>query len=383
MHHLRLLSVVLLCTLSLVGRSTSSPGTRTAYLGPLDRSAGGQVATGAGAPPPQWSERMAGLQLGTRSEASLSNAGRSRRELWLPPPAEIPTFEPPPAGEEPPPAPLRHTPHFLGQADEEILSRICQLPIKQFKPLGGGSSISLRAIFDGGLQAAVKPDQVRITRYQSEVAAYRVSRALGLDMVPPSCVRRIPAEQLMANMPKSLVERMQAELNVGPDGMVAMAIIAWVPHLHGMRLEELDWWRPMLLHGEPLPANKRRRVLEISTLLLLDYLILNHDRWSGGNTHESDGQMVFIDQGAGFGPERHHKRSRLAMRTLKQAERFPREVANKLFELELEPLTREMQGLLTEEEIEGFVYRVKHAREYLRSLRRAAPRDSLLLWDQE
>lgn len=326
---------------------------------------------------------MAGLQLGTRSEASLISAGRSRRELWLPPPAEIPTFEPPPAGEEPPPAPLKHTPHFLGQADEEILSRICQLPIKQFKPLGGGSSISLRALFDGGLQAAVKPDQVRITRYQSEVAAYRVSRALGLDMVPPSCVRRIPAEQLMANMPKSLVERMQAELNVGPDGMVAMAIIAWVPHLHGMRLEELDWWRPMLLHGEPLPANKRRRVLEISTLLLLDYLILNHDRWSGGNTHESDGQMVFIDQGAGFGPERHHKRSRLAMRTLKQAERFPREVANKLFELELEPLTREMQGLLTEEEIEGFVYRVKHAREYLRGLRRAAPRDSLLLWDQE
>lgn len=381
MHHLRLLSVVLLCTLSLVGRSTSSPGTRTAYLGPLDRSAGGQAP--AGAPPPQWSERMAGLQLGTRSEASLISAGRSRRELWLPPPAEIPTFEPPPAGEEPPPAPLKHTPHFLGQADEEILSRICQLPIKQFKPLGGGSSISLRALFDGGLQAAVKPDQVRITRYQSEVAAYRVSRALGLDMVPPSCVRRIPAEQLMANMPKSLVERMQAELNVGPDGMVAMAIIAWVPHLHGMRLEELDWWRPMLLHGEPLPANKRRRVLEISTLLLLDYLILNHDRWSGGNTHESDGQMVFIDQGAGFGPERHHKRSRLAMRTLKQAERFPREVANKLFELELEPLTREMQGLLTEEEIEGFVYRVKHAREYLRGLRRAAPRDSLLLWDQE
>ena len=78
-------------------------------------------------------------------------------------------------------------------------------------------------------------------------------------MVPPSCVRRIPAEQLMANMPKSLVERMQAELNVGPDGMVAMAIIAWVPHLHGMRLEELDWWRPMLLHGEPARQQKAAR----------------------------------------------------------------------------------------------------------------------------
>lgn len=136
MHHLRLLSIVLLCTLSLVGRSTSSPGTRTAYLGPLDRAAGGQAATAS--PPPQWGERLAGLQLGTRSEASLANAGRSRRELWLPPPAEIPTFEPPPAGEEPVPAPLAHKPHFLGQSDDDILSRICNLPIKQLKPLGGG-----------------------------------------------------------------------------------------------------------------------------------------------------------------------------------------------------------------------------------------------------
>lgn len=382
MRQLRLVSVVLLSTLSLVGRSTSSPGTRTAYLGTIDRSA--PAAGGASTPAPaQWSQRIAGLQLGTRSEASLINAARSRREIWLPPDNEVPSFEPPPAGEEPPPAPLQHVPHFLGQPDDEILSRICNLPIKTLKPLGGGSSISLRAIFDGGAQAAVKPDQVRITRYQSEIAAYRVSRALGLDMVPPSCVRRIPFEQLTANMPKSLVERMQTELNVGPDGAVATAVIAWVPHLHGLRLEEFDWWRPMMLHGEALPANKRRRVLEISTLFLFDYLILNHDRWSGGNTHESDGQMVFIDQGAGFGPERHHRRSRSAMRTLKQAERFPRELASKLFELDLDPLLKELKEILTDEELDAFVYRVKHAREYLRGLRKASPRDSLLLWEQD
>ena len=382
MRQLRLVSVVLLSTLSLVGRSTSSPGTRTAYLGTIDRSA--PAAGGPSTPTPaQWSQRIAGLQLGTRSEASLINAARSRREIWLPPANEVPSFEPPPAGEEPPPAPLQHVPHFLGQPDDEILSRICNLPIKTLKPLGGGASISLRAIFDGGAQAAVKPDQVRITRYQSEIAAYRVSRALGLDMVPPSCVRRIPFEQLTANMPKSLVERMQTELNVGPDGAVATAVIAWVPHLHGLRLEEFDLWRPMMLHGEALPANKRRRVLEISTLFLFDYLILNHDRWSGGNTHESDGQMVFIDQGAGFGPERHHRRSRAAMRTLKQAERFPRELASKLFELDLDPLTKELKEILTDEELDAFVYRVKHAREYLRGLRKASPRDSLLLWEQD
>lgn len=381
MHPLRLLSVILLCTLSLVGRSTSSPGTQTAFLGSIERSLGGGAVSPA-PPASQWGDRIAGVQLGSRSEASLLGGARNRRELWLPPPSEIPPFEPAPAGEEPSPAPLDRTPHFLGQADDEILNRICQLPIKALKPLGGGSSISLRAQFEGGLQAAVKPEQVRITRYQSEVAAYRVSRALGLDMVPPSCVRRIPLEQLTAGMPKSLVERMSTELIIGPDGTVATAVIAWVPHLHGLRLEELDWWRPMMMKGEPLPASKRRRVLEISTLILFDYLILNHDRWSGGNTHESDGQMVFIDQGAGFGPERHHKRSRAAMRTLKWAQRFPREVSNSLFEMELAPLAQELKPILSDEEIEEFEYRVKHAREYLRGLRKAAPHDSLLLWEE-
>jgi hypothetical protein len=373
MNPLRLVIVVLVCSLSLVGRSTSSPGTRTAYLGTLagPTARAGDAASG-------WQDRVAGVQLGSRSEARFS--ARGRRELWLPPPSEIPQYEPPPEGEEPAPAPLDSSPRFLGQSDDDILARICNLPIKSVRQLGGGSSISLRAVFDGGYQAALKPEQVRITRYQSEVAAYRVSRALGLGMVPPSCVRRIPREQLQATVPKALVERMEEELIADDKGLVACAVIAWVPHLHGLRLEESErgWWRPMLKAGTPIPANKRKRALEISTLLLFDYLILNQDRWSGGNTHESDGQMVFIDQGAGFGPERHHRRSRSALRTLKWSERFSRDVANAVFDLDLAGLGKELEEVLSAEEVENFTYRVKHAREYLRSLRKAAPHDSLL-----
>jgi hypothetical protein len=371
MNPLRLVIGVLVCSLSLVGRSTSSPGTRTAYLGAL---AGPTASSGDGAS--SWQDRVAGVQLGSRSEARWNS--RSRRELWLPPPAEIPPYEPAPDGEEPDPAPLDGSPHFLGQADDEILGRICNLPIKSVRQLGGGSSISLRVVFEGGYQAALKPEQLRITRYQSEVAAYRVSRALGIGMVPPSCVRRIPREQLMATVPKSLVERMEEELIVDDHGLVACAVIAWVPHLHGLRLEEADWWRPMLVKGTPMPTTKRKRALDISTLLLFDYLILNPDRWSGGNTHESDGQMVFIDQGAGFGPERHHRRSRSALHTLKWSERFPRDVAEAVFDLDQPALEKGLEEVLSAEEIESFDYRLKHAREYLRSLRKAAPHDSLL-----
>ena len=371
MNPLRLVTVVLVCSLSLVGRSTSSPLTLTAYLGAF-----ASPTARAGDAAPGWQDRVASVQLGSRSEARF--ASRNRREMWLPPPSEIPQYEPPPDGEEPEPAPLDTSPRFLGQSDDEILGRICNLPIKSVRQLGGGSSISLRAVFEGGYQAALKPEQLRITRYQSEVAAYRVSRALHLSMVPPSCGRRIPREQLMATVPKAMVERMEEELIADEHGNVACAVIAWVPHLHGLRLEEADWWRPMLLKGTPMPGNKRKRALEISTLLLFDYLILNQDRWSGGNTHESDGQMVFIDQGAGFGPERHHRRSRSALRTLKWSERFSRDVASAVFEMDLPVLEKELEELLSADEVESFGYRVKHAREYLRSLRKAAPHDSLL-----
>src|SRR5437868_2643923 len=99
MHPLRLVMIVLVCSLSLVGRSTSSPGTRTAYLGPV----GGQ-SQAAPAPTPSWQSRLASIEMTSRSEARF--VGASRRELWVPAPADVPPFEPAPAGEEPPPAPL-------------------------------------------------------------------------------------------------------------------------------------------------------------------------------------------------------------------------------------------------------------------------------------
>lgn len=390
MHSLRLIILALVGSLSLTGRPTSTTGVKNLYVASANAAASGTVPVpgGSGAlvtalrqptgTPTLSRSAVAGLQLGSRSEAQPFASKERSRGLWLPPPSEIPPFEPPPAGEEPPPAPLEGGPRFLGQSDDDILSRICDASLKSLRPLGGGASITLKASFEGGASAAIKPEQLRVTRYQSEVAAYRVARALGLGMVPPSCVRKLPAARLMEGMPKALVERMQQELIIDKEGMVACAVIAWVPRLHGLRLEEMDWWRPLLVKGAPIPPAKRQRVLDISTLLLFDYLIINHDRWSGGNTHETDGRMVYIDQGAGFGSERHHRRSRLALHTLKWSERFARPVAENLFSLDLEQLVSDLKPVLSQGEIDGLLYRIDHARHYLRHLRRQAPGDSLL-----
>ncbi len=367
----RLILLALTCSLSVVGRSTSSPNVRTAYLQETGGASGGVPATVAGL----HASNSTGfpVQLGTRSEALL----RRKLKLFVPPSSEIPPFEPSPADVEPAPTVVDPRPRFRGELDEEALGRLCSLPVKSMKPLGGGSSIKLRVTLADGSQAAVKPNQLRITRYQAEVAAFKLSRALGIMSVPPSCVRTFTKEQLQANMPKDLRERMDQELIVDEKGNVKTAIIQWVPGLRNMKLEQADWWRPLLKAGEPIPNGKHKRVAEISTLLLFDYLLLNFDRWSGGNTTEADGEMIFIDQGASFGPDKRHGHSRLMLKTLKWSERFPRAVAQSLFQLDLPALRSDMGELVTDDEWESFLYRVEHARAYLKSLKKSNPKDSL------
>lgn len=359
----RVIFLAFFCLLTFVGRSTSSPSNRAALLGDGGRgslfSMNVPNATG----------------LGARAPSAFVDGKNIRTVVFVPPSREIPAFEPPP--DEPEPEPQPSGPRFRGELDDKILTRICSAEVKSLRPLGGGASIKLRVTFADGSQAAVKPNQVRITRYRAEVAAYRVGRHLGLGVVPPSCVRVFTKEQLVANMPKELRERMDQELLVEPDGTVKTAVIQWVPGLRNLRLEQADWWRPLLKINEPIPAGKQKRIAEISVLLLFDYLLLNHDRWSGGNTTEAGGDMIFIDQGAGFGPDKRHGHSRLMLKTLKWSERFPRWLVQALFRLDLPLLRRELSELLTDDEWKSFVYRVEHARAYLKALKKQYPKDFL------
>lgn len=309
-------------------------------------------------------------------------AARPAPLLLLPSPGEIPAYEPPPAGEEPAPPPLDPRPRFLDNAetDDEILARLCTLPLKSLVPLGGGASISLKATLQDGSLAAVKPEQSHVTRHYAEVAAYRVARALRLGKVAPSCVRKLPREALFhPGMGKTLLARMEEEVRVDARGQVACAFIHWVPKLKGLGLEKQAWWQPLLRRGAPLPREpeKRRRLLDISTLLLFDFLIINDDRWSGGNTHTSEGRMMFLDQGAGFGRDGRGRRA-YAMTQLRWSQRFDREVAQALFELDVPALQRELRPLLSPAELTELAERIDEARRYLRRLEAEAPKDSLL-----
>lgn len=301
-------------------------------------------------------------------------------ELLVAPPGDPPAVEPPPAGEvpeEPVPAPLDFAPRFQGRLDDEVLGRICRLPVRAVRPLGGGASITLKVTLEDGSPAVFKPEQLHVTRYQSEVAAYRLSRALGLGMISPSCVRALPRTLLEQGMPRYLLQRMDEEMRDNGRGEVPGAMIHWIPTLTSLRLEKKTWWQPLLRRGAPLPPDRRRRILDISTMILVDFLVLNDDRWSGGNTHESGDRMVFVDQGAGFGPDRHGARRERMLRQLHFCQRFDRQVAQALRALDVAALQADLAPLLTPPERAELSQRIGDARRHLDRLEREAPNDSL------
>lgn len=185
----------------------------------------------------------------------------------------------------------------------------------------GSTSVVFKVPLDGGLTAAFKPETKKHGgRWRAEVAAYRVSRAIGLDHVPPSVPRAAKMSALFASARSGAAVRLLREQCLPrEDGRVPGAMIAWVPGLSRLPLE-LDplWsaWREWLsvsAPGKPLenrlptPAAKRVREAkalapQISTLVLFDHLIGNRDRWSGHNVllDVTRTRVVFLDHNLAF-----------------------------------------------------------------------------------
>jgi hypothetical protein len=185
----------------------------------------------------------------------------------------------------------------------------------------GSTSVVFKVPLDGGLSAAFKPETKKHHgRWRAEVAAYRVSRLLDLDHVPPSVPRAAKMSALLASTRSSVALKLLREQCLPrEDGRLPGAMIAWVPGLSRLPLE-IDplWsaWREWLSVLPPhrplesrLPRASARTLREaralapqISTLVVFDHLIGNRDRWSGHNvlidgTHT---RVVFLDHNLAF-----------------------------------------------------------------------------------
>lgn len=124
----------------------------------------------------------------------------------------------------------------------------------------------------------------------SEVAAYELGRALGMDNVVPAALRWIALADVDARVPddeRAAWQRARASLNAR-GGVVRGAAIQWVSDLRDPG-DVVARCGAALRLDAPMPTGADASLCaDFSSLVALDTLIANGDRFSGGNLHVND-----------------------------------------------------------------------------------------------
>jgi len=266
--------------------------------------------------------------------------------------------------------------YFLGVKDEILLVPLLEGKLTRVKFNRGGSSVSLRLDFEGGGRAAFKPDQTNLQSIpRREIAAYRVSRLLGLEAVSPAVGRRFKLSELLEKLDagsRDMAARIATEAVVDAEGMVTGELSWWIPVItdaviEGVRIdapEGVTAWRLYLAAGAAEPYSGRHLLPQISNMVVFDYLINNPDRFSGSNAKSApDGRtLFFMDNTLSFGPLL--EGSTKVRIYLEKVQKFSRALARRVRALDeaalREAMTRDTgpyPRLLSDEEIAGIMVR--------------------------
>jgi hypothetical protein len=341
----------------------------------IELAIGVSVAAGGGAA--AWYGVRAAERGGAAYAASQVGAPRVRH---LPPPALLERAVAPPLGAAP-------TSYFLGIKDEILVAPLLRSDVTRVKYNRGGSSISLRLDFEGGWRAAFKPDQSNEqTVPRKEIAAYRISRLVGIEAVAPAVARRFPLADLLAKVDdgsRDMIPRMLEQITVDEDGTVAGELSWWIPvivdaKLEGQPIDEpdgLNAWHRYLTVGEAEPYSGRTLLPQISNMVVFDYLINNSDRWSGSNAKASpDGKtLFFMDNTLSFGPV--PEGSPKVRSALEHVQKFSRALVRRVRALDASGVHAAMtsdtgpyERLLSDAEIAAVLYRRDSLVEYIEGL---------------
>lgn len=214
--------------------------------------------------------------------------------------------------------------------------------VKNAQPVGT-TSVVFRFDLEGDIDAAFKPATYdEPTGYMSEVAAYRLATALGIDNVPFSEERELARSQIrdvMPQVPEPKWIDIRQHISWDPAGNVKGAMIFWVPKLTPSGLDSSDgvqqWSGWLSQRGAP-PPEQATIAKDISTLVVFDYLIGNWDRYSGGNLGIDVGRkrVVMRDHNVAFQtpfPARFHER---VFKTLRRVEKFSKSFMQALLDLD-------------------------------------------------
>lgn len=169
---------------------------------------------------------------------------------------------------------------FRGQDEDTLLREMGSRPVVRVIERFNSSTLVFHCDLGNGLEIAFKPAR-RGERnwWVHEIAGYELARALGIEgRVPPATYKRVPV---------SMFDHFDRDARlIVHDGMVEGTAIFWMPVLHRSRIQTAEshaQWAPWMDPRNPIPAEHRRRALQIADLIVFDYLEANFDRWNSAN----------------------------------------------------------------------------------------------------
>ncbi|MBN2717740.1 MAG: hypothetical protein JXX14_17955 [Deltaproteobacteria bacterium] len=180
--------------------------------------------------------------------------------------------------------------------------RLSGAGFRQVKPLSS-RSLSLRLIFPGGESAIFKPLLQGDSSGRLEVAYYRLATLLGVETVPVSVMTAVYPDRIdraLAAQGDEVSKQFLESVALDEKGRVWGAMIQWLEGLAPIGAEDargrLDVVR--------LFSDERYRPLQryLSDTVLLDYLLGNWDRFSGGNLYRFSNRpgLALIDHNEAF-----------------------------------------------------------------------------------
>jgi len=237
-------------------------------------------------------------------------------------------------------AELGSVPRFVGTGvgQDEILDVIASAKSRSFKPVGH-SSVVLRMRTVARVTAALRVRSQELQRgYQHEIAAYRISRLLGLDNVPPAVYRRATWKEIRQRFHEDMLDRrgsIRRAVLWDEDGSAPGAAVYWVKGLRSVGLEKKARWQSWLKDGE-IPKGKAALARDLSTMTVFDFLIGNWDRFSGGNLPtDSSQQRAFLrDNDRSFSTPLLERRYENLLDGLTRTERFSKDTVRHLAALD-------------------------------------------------
>ncbi len=245
-------------------------------------------------------------------------------------------------------AELESVPRFVGTdvEQDEILEVIASAASRSFKPVGH-SSVVLRMRTVARVTAALRVRTHALQYgYQHEIAAYRVSRLLGLDNVPPVVYRRATWKEIRQRFHDDMLDQrasIRRAVLWDEDGSTPAAAIYWVKGLRSVGLENRTRWQGWLREAA-IPEGKAALARDLSTMVVFDFLIGNWDRFSGGNLPtDSSGQRALLrDNDRSFSTPLHERRYAALLEGLTRTTRFSKDVVRRLAALDAAALQTEL-----------------------------------------